>query len=83
MAAYVPCLAFRLGAIPEVIDEGENGFIVDAVSSEALAKALESAYRLYTEQPARYLEMRQSARKKAETFSIENTVSKQESLYRS
>ncbi len=82
MASYVPCLAFRLGAIPEVIDENKNGFIVDDISIEGLKEAIINALDIYENSPALYLEMRNCARKKAETFSIENTLTTLESLYK-
>lgn len=81
MAAYVPCIAFKLGAIPEVIDDGVNGFIVEDVSSDALKEQIEESYKIYAENPDKYKELRINARKKAETFSIEATVQTLEELY--
>jgi glycosyltransferase involved in cell wall biosynthesis len=41
MACGTPVIAFRRGSIPEVVDEGESGFIVDDVKGaiQAVAKA--------------------------------------------
>lgn len=82
MAAHVPCAAFNLGAIPEVIDDQINGFIIDAVNSDALAAEIEKAYKLFKYEPEKYVLLRSNARKKAETFSIENTVAALERLYK-
>jgi glycosyltransferase involved in cell wall biosynthesis len=42
MACGVPVIAFRRGSVPEVIDDGVTGFIVDSVE-EAVAKARPAA----------------------------------------
>lgn len=81
MASYLPCIAFRKGAIPEVIDDRINGFIVDEAKSESLAKAIENTYKLFIENREEYNIFRENARKKAETFSIERTVKTLEELY--
>lgn len=80
MAAYLPCIAFNKGAIPEIIDNNINGFIVDTADKEHLAEAIDRAYALYGTQE--YDNMRKNAHKKAENFRIENVVEKLESLYR-
>lgn len=80
MAAYVPCVAFKKGAIPEIIDHEINGFMVDEVSAKAFAKAIEKAYDVFKTES--YKQIRLNARKKAETFNIENTVSQLEALYK-
>lgn len=79
MAAYLPCIAFNRGAIPEIIDNGENGFIVDQIDANKLAAAIDEVYALYGTQ--KYTEMRMHARKKAQTFSIETVVKELEALY--
>ncbi|MCR5207725.1 MAG: glycosyltransferase family 4 protein [Eubacterium sp.] len=81
MASYLPCIAFRRGAIPEVIDDAKNGFIVSKVSSESLAKAIESTYKTFKDEPEKYALLRKNARAKAQTFSIENTLKTLEELY--
>ncbi len=37
MAAKVPAIATRVGAVPEIIDNGKNGFIVEPANPTALA----------------------------------------------
>jgi glycosyltransferase involved in cell wall biosynthesis len=39
MACGTPVVAFRAGAVPEVVDDGVTGFIVDSVEEAALATA--------------------------------------------
>jgi glycosyltransferase involved in cell wall biosynthesis len=45
MAAGVPVLAARGGAIPEIIADGENGFLVDSNRPEVLGAAIERILR--------------------------------------
>lgn len=80
MASYLPCIAFNKGAIPEIIDDKKNGFVViDTADKEHLAEAIEKVYAI--KNTPEYKEMRMNARKKAETFSIESVVKNLESLY--
>jgi glycosyltransferase involved in cell wall biosynthesis len=37
MACGTPVIAFRSGAVPEVIDEGESGFVVDTIDDAVAA----------------------------------------------
>ena len=41
MAAGLPVVGARVGGIPELVADGETGFVVDAESPPALAEALE------------------------------------------
>ena len=47
MASGTPIIAFRRGSVPEIIDKGVTGFVVDSVEEAAaavpLAKALDRA----------------------------------------
>ena len=40
MACGVPCVAFRVGGIPEEIDHRENGYVADYRSAEDLARGI-------------------------------------------
>ncbi len=44
MACGTPVIAFRKGSVPEIVKDGENGFIVDSV--EGAVRAVEQAGRL-------------------------------------
>lgn len=72
MAAGVPCVAFRKGAIPEIIDHNENGWIVEDVTAEAFAEQIKKSYQLFLN--GRYAMYRESARKKGAAFSIEKLI---------
>lgn len=62
MAATLPVITTRVGAIPEAIQDGKNGLIVEAGSVEDLHRAVETLL----EQPQLRLEMGQLGRKRAE-----------------
>jgi glycosyltransferase involved in cell wall biosynthesis len=56
-AAGVPVVAFRAGGIPEIVDDGRNGILVDSVAQMA-----ESAVSLLTGDPARRRSIAAAAR---------------------
>jgi len=67
LAAGLPIVATRVGGIPDMIEEGSTGHLIDVDDSEALASKLES---LITE-PALRREMGQKARARAvERFNV-------------
>ena len=43
MACGTPVLAFAVGGIPEMVENGRNGFLCPAVSAETLGQALKKA----------------------------------------
>ncbi len=79
MAASIPCVSFRKGALPELIKDGENGFLVNEVSADALAEKLEQCYNLF--KSGEFDKLRQGARKTGDGFSITNTINDLEKLY--
>ena len=74
MASGVPCVAFAKGAIPEVIDDGINGFLVQVCTIEDLADKLKEVCMLILNDGKRWLKIQNAARKKAESFSIKYYV---------
>jgi glycosyltransferase involved in cell wall biosynthesis len=67
-AAGVPVMAFASGGIPEIVEHGVTGFLVEERAPRALALAMLDAL----EAPARRREMAKKARAKARTeFSLE------------
>lgn len=74
MASGLPCVAFRKGAIPEIIENNVNGFLVDEVSAEALSKRLEQVFDIMEHEPEKWQKIRENARKRAEDFSIQRMV---------
>lgn len=80
MAFKCICVANNVGGIPEIINDGENGFLNNENSSEGLKKALIKAIDSVFDINHRY-EIMNSARKKAEFFSIFATISHLERIY--
>jgi glycosyltransferase involved in cell wall biosynthesis len=78
MAAGLPCVATAVGAVPEMIADGREGFLVPPGDSGELARALiELAARLERRQ-----EMGALARRRVEdAYRIETTVAGIERLY--
>lgn len=79
MASGLLCVAFRKGAIPEIIDNNENGFIVEETSADALAKKLEHAVQCV--KTGEGVQMREKAVKKAERFSLNTYVDTLDKLF--
>lgn len=79
MASSLPCVAFNKGAVPEIINPGENGIIVNEESPEALACAIDELYGIWKN--GNLEPMRQNAVQTAKKFTIENTVKALERLY--
>lgn len=73
MACGTPVIAFNQGAVPEIIDNGIDGLIVDPEDGvEGFIKAIKRLNGLSQQE---YLAMRQAARKKVENkFSVERMV---------
>ena len=70
MSAGRPVIGTSIGGIPEIIDDGVNGYLVKPESSEQIA---EKVIKLFAEEKL-LEEMGRNARKKAEEFSIEKHV---------
>ncbi len=62
MACKVPAIATRVGGVPELIDDGENGLLFPVGDVEAMAAGILSLLR----DPARLAAMREAARKTAQ-----------------
>lgn len=78
MAKTKPVVATGVGGVPEIIQDGINGFLVPPRSAESLAKKI--LFLLKNEEIA--CKIAQKGRKRIEKyFSIDETVSKTEELY--
>jgi glycosyltransferase involved in cell wall biosynthesis len=78
MAMEVPVVATRVSGIPEMVEEGKNGFLVPVGDDKALAEAVS---RLLSD---RGMARRMGAlgrRKVEENFTIQKTVEKTQDLY--
>lgn len=67
MAARRPVIVYRHGALPELVDHGETGFIIDYLAPEQALAPLLSLAR----DPALYRRMADAARVSAQRFSKE------------
>lgn len=74
MACATPVIAFRRGAIPEVVLDGKTGFVVEPESGvDGLAQAVEKIEQIRPEDCRRHVE---------DHFSTERMVADYEALYR-
>lgn len=74
-----PSVARRVGGVPEVIEDGVTGLLVDEASSESLTRAVEVLLQDPARRQALGRAAQQSARKR---FSAEAIVPQYEALYR-
>jgi len=93
MACGTPVVAYARGSVPEVIKDGETGFIVNSSEEdkrgdwivkktgiEGLCEAVEKIYAMPKNQ---YIEMRKNCRKHVENnFTVEKMVNNYEKVYR-
>ena len=78
MAAAKPVVATRVGGLPEMIDDGVHGFLVDPRDPDALAEAIAQLLR----DPRRRAEMGARGRERQRReYDIDNTVRRFELLY--
>jgi glycosyltransferase involved in cell wall biosynthesis len=78
MAAGLPVVGTRVGGIPELVADGETGFVVDAESPTALAEALERV----AESPGPRLELGRRGRERVnEHFSSAGVARRMVELY--
>ncbi len=77
MAYGIPVVASRVGGLPELIEEGETGWLIPPGSPQALADAMAHA----ASDHARLCEMGQKARRRAKQFSSTLMVGRTEALY--
>lgn len=80
MAAAKPVVATDVGGVPELVKEGETGFIVPPCNPEALAQAMEKMMALPKE---KRLEMGKAGWAYIEAnYSLEHVVDQWEALYK-
>ncbi|KKQ17932.1 MAG: Glycosyl transferase, group 1 [Berkelbacteria bacterium GW2011_GWA1_36_9] len=79
MACGTPVIAFNLGSVPEIIKNGQTGFICPVGDTNAMIKAIRKIYEM-TE--SEYQKMRQNCRQHVEeNFTIEKMVDGYEKVY--
>ena len=77
MAFGLPVVASNVGGLPEVVEHGRTGWLVEPESPGALADAVIHA----ASDPRRLDEFGRNARERAEQFSIGRTVERTEQFY--
>jgi glycosyltransferase involved in cell wall biosynthesis len=80
MEAALPVVATRVGGVPDLIEDGVNGFLVEPRDADGLAAGL--ARLLGDPDLARGMGQRGQTRRRSE-FDISNTVREIERLYES
>ena len=79
MACGTPVIAFRQGAVPEVIKDGETGIIVEPGDLSGMVEAVKKIYEM---PDSDYQKMRKACRKHVEdNFTIDRMVDNYEKLY--
>lgn len=80
MACGVPVLAYNNGALPEIVMEGETGYLID--SNKRIEGLFEAVTKLFSLSHEQYLTMRQKARKRVvDNFTSEKMATEYEKLY--
>lgn len=78
MASAKPVVSTRVGSLPEMVDEGETGFLVPAGDPEAMAQRILQLIK----SPLLAAQMGRAGRRKVEThYSVEQMVRKTEDLF--
>lgn len=78
MSAGRPVIGTNVGGIPEIIDDGVNGYLVEPENPEQIA---DKVIQLFSEEKL-LKELGRNARKKAEDFNIEQYVENLEKIYK-
>lgn len=79
LATGLPCIAFNRGAIPEIIEDGKNGYLLQTVSDTELAQKIMFCYNDLDN--LKYSAMSDYAIKSVHKFDILNKVRELEMLY--
>lgn len=74
MAAGVPCIAFKRGAIPEIIEDEKNGFLVDHIDVNALAEKIDKVLDIRNHQADRWQDIRNEAVRRTQFFDIRKYI---------
>lgn len=79
MATGVPCIAFNVGGITEIIRDGKNGFIAKEKSANGLIDAIGKLRDFYAKNSI--ASMKQECITTAKKFAIDNTILKLDNYY--
>ncbi len=79
MSLGIPCIATRVGGMPEVVKDGENGLIVPPRDSASIARAIE---RLISDPVERKVLGSRAKETIAKVFTVERSIQETVELYR-
>jgi glycosyltransferase involved in cell wall biosynthesis len=71
MAHGLPCIANNVGGIPEIIEDGKNGFLTKEPTASGLAEAIRRVTALY--ENGGIEEVSRNAKARAQEFSVQRT----------
>ena len=77
MALGLPVVATKVGGIPDIIDNGKSGLLVESKDSIALCSAMEKIL----DHPAMAAELKRNGEKRIADFDIIKIVEKIENIY--
>ena len=77
MASGLPVVATRVGAVPEVIDDGVNGILIDPGDSGALTRAIKQILN----EPAFGETLGRNNQEKVKRYGIQQGVDQWDSIY--
>jgi len=77
MALGLPVVATKVGGVPDIIDNGKNGILVESKDSITLCKAMEKIL----DHPALAAELKRGGEKRIADFDITKIVEKIENIY--
>lgn len=80
MSYGVPCISNQVGGIPEIIENGVNGYISEEKTGDAIFNAIINVLDKYEDKTI--TEMKKNCLLTARKFSIENTISGLEKEYK-
>lgn len=80
MAFGIPCISNNVGGVPEIIDDGKNGFLTEDITVDAIADSLRRVIQLNQENGLDAIS--QQAKETAKRFSIEHTFLEYEKMYK-
>ena len=77
MAAGKPVVASRVGGIPDLVRDGETGYLVPAADEKALANGIKKLL----DDPAKAKQLGLRGRERCRQFSLEAMIDKLDKLY--
>ena len=80
LSAGTPVIASQVGGVPDMVQHGHNGFLLDESDQRKWPRELAHWIRHVADNPSGHEQMREQARAAGEAFSIEHVVAKCERI---